>query len=51
MVLKKKWFGNFITFAWWDELWLETGLADYIKYRAVDNAYPQWNIVRIQFIK
>ena len=38
--------GNFVTFAWWDELWLETALADYIKYRAVDEAYPEWNIVK-----
>ena len=40
------WFGNYVSIKWWDELWLETALADYIKYRAIDEAYPQWNIVK-----
>lgn len=43
--LSNFWFGNYVSIRWWDELWLETALADYIKYRAVDQAYPQWNIV------
>jgi puromycin-sensitive aminopeptidase len=42
-----KWFGNFVTFSWWDELWLQEALGDYIKYRAVDDEYPGWNVVRI----
>ena len=41
----KKWFGNFVTFGWWDELWLQEALSDYVKYRAVELAYPEYNIV------
>jgi len=47
--LAEFWFGNFVTFSWWDELWLQESLGDYIKYRAVDEAYPEWNILP-QFI-
>ena len=44
--LSNFWFGNYVSIKWWDELWLETALADYIKYRAVDQVYPAWNIVK-----
>lgn len=38
------WFGNYVTFKWWNELWLQESISDYIKYRAVGVAYPDWRV-------
>jgi len=39
------WFGNFVTFEWWDQLWLQESISDYLKYIVVDQVYPNFNIV------
>lgn len=40
------WFGNLVTFRWWNELWLQEGISDYLKYKFVDYAYDdEWRIV------
>ena len=44
--LNFKWFGNIVTFKWWDDLWLQEGLGDYLKYKFVDFAYQDWRIVK-----
>ncbi|CAF0970213.1 unnamed protein product [Brachionus calyciflorus] len=38
------WFGGYVTFEWWNELWQQEALADYFKYRLVDEVYPEWKI-------
>jgi aminopeptidase N len=43
------WFGNLVTFKWWDELYLQEGLGDFFKYKVVDEAFPDWR-VKEQFI-
>jgi aminopeptidase N len=30
---------------WWDDLWLNEGFASTLMYFAMDNAYPEWNVV------
>lgn len=32
------WFGDLVTMAWWDDLWLKESFADYMGALAVDNA-------------
>ncbi len=39
-----QWFGNLVTMAWWDDLWLNEGFANYIEYKAIDAIFPAWNI-------
>lgn len=36
-----QWFGNIVTMAWWDELWLNEGFATFMSYLCLNNVYKQ----------
>lgn len=42
--LAHQWFGNLVTMAWWDDLWLNEGFASYMGPKAVDHQFPEWDI-------
>ena len=39
-----QWFGNLVTMAWWDGLWLNEGFAAFMEHFCIDALYPEYRI-------
>ncbi|MEO5657327.1 MAG: M1 family metallopeptidase [Nitrospiria bacterium] len=37
-----QWFGNLVTMAWWDDLWLNEAFATWLACKIVDQWRPEW---------
>ena len=42
--LAHQWFGNLVTMAWWDNLWLNEGFASWMGTKATDRFNPEWKM-------
>jgi aminopeptidase N len=38
-----QWFGNLVTMAWWDDLWLNESFASWMENKATAAIHPEWN--------
>jgi len=40
-----QWLGNLVTMAWWDDLWLNEALAEWMTTKATDRFHPEWRVL------
>ena len=38
------WFGDLVTMAWWDALWLNESFASWMGTKSVDHLFPEWEL-------
>lgn len=44
--LTHMWWGDLVTMAWWDDLWLNESFATFIGYKVVADLVPEWGMWR-----
>jgi aminopeptidase N len=43
-----QWFGNLVTMAWWDDLWLNEGFASWMENKISEDLNPDWRTLTQQ---
>jgi puromycin-sensitive aminopeptidase len=44
--LTHMWWGDLVTMAWWNDLWLNESFATFVGYKVVANLVPEWGMWR-----
>ncbi|MCL4374055.1 MAG: M1 family metallopeptidase [Candidatus Marsarchaeota archaeon] len=49
--LAHQWFGDLVTMQWWNDLWLNESFATFMSYKAVNSAFPKWDMHTQEFLE
>ena len=44
--LTHMWWGDLVTLAWWDDIWLNESFATFVGHKAEDAVHPEWGVWR-----
>jgi aminopeptidase N/puromycin-sensitive aminopeptidase len=39
-----QWFGDLVTAAWWDDIWLNEGFATWMEHKPIEAWHPEWRL-------
>ncbi|XP_029165352.1 aminopeptidase N-like [Nylanderia fulva] len=49
--LAHQWFGNLVSPAWWDYLWLSEGISTYLKFYITDKFIKEWRLMDLLVVE
>jgi alanyl aminopeptidase len=46
--MSHRWFGDLVTMAWWDDIWLNEAFASWLSMKLLNEAHPDWKLRAVE---